>query len=126
MSRMKRVLFIFLGSLSVSLGLIGIVVPGLPTTSFLLLGAYLYARSSKRLYDALLNHKYLGAYIKDFQKGMSVRAKIRAIVLMWTMILISAFVFIEIDYVRYILIGVGVVGTIVMSRLPGRKPEIEE
>jgi uncharacterized protein len=126
MSRMKRVLFIFLGSLSVTLGLIGIVVPGLPTTSFLLLAAYLYARSSKRLYDALLNHKYLGGYIKDFQKGMSVKAKIRAIGLMWTMILISAFVFIEIIYIRYILIGVGVVGTIVMWRLPGRKPEIEE
>lgn len=123
---MKRILFIFLGSLSVCLGLIGIVVPGLPTTSFLLLAAYLYARSSKRFYDALLNNKYLGGYIKDFQKGMSVRAKIRAIGLMWTMILISAFVFIEIIYVRYILIGVGVIGTIVMSRLPGRVPEIDE
>ncbi len=120
---MKKALFIFLGTLSLALGIIGIVVPGLPTTSFLLLTTYLYARSSKRLHDALLNHKLLGGYIKDFQKGMSVRAKIRAITIMWTMILISAFVFIEIVYVRLILIGVGLIGTIVMARLPGRKEE---
>jgi uncharacterized protein len=123
---MKKALFIFLGTLSLTLGIIGIVVPGLPTTSFLLLTAYLYARSSKRLHDALLNHKLLGAYIKDFQKGMSVKAKIRAIGLMWTMILISAFVFIEVLYVRLILIGVGLIGTFVMARLPGRKEETND
>jgi uncharacterized membrane protein YbaN (DUF454 family) len=121
--KMKKALFIFLGTLSLALGIIGIVVPGLPTTSFLLLTTYLYARSSKRLHNALLNHKYLGGYIKDFQKGMSVRAKIRAIGLMWTMILISAFVFIEVIYVRLILIGLGLIGTFVMARLPGRKEE---
>ncbi|MDP2236826.1 MAG: YbaN family protein [Bacteroidales bacterium] len=120
---MKKPLFIFLGTLSLSLGLIGIVVPGLPTTSFLLLAAYLYARSSRRLYNALLNHKFLGGYIKDFQKGMSVRAKIRAISMMWTMILISAFFFIKILWVQLVVIGVGFVGTFVMARLPGRKDE---
>lgn len=120
---MKKPLFIFLGTLSLSLGLIGIVVPGLPTTSFLLLSAYLYARSSQRLYNALLNHKFLGGYIKDFQKGMSIRAKIRAISMMWTMIFISAFFFIKILWVQLVVIGVGFVGTFVMARLPGRKEE---
>lgn len=118
---MKKALFIFLGTLSLSLGLIGIVVPGLPTTSFLLLTAYLYARSSKRLHDALMNHKLLGGYIKDFQKGMTVRAKLRAIFLMWAMILLSAFVFIEIDYVRIIVIAAGVVGTFFIARVKGRE-----
>ena len=65
---MKKPLFVFLGSLSLALGIIGIVVPGLPTTSFVLLAAYLYARSSEKLYSKLLNHKFLGGYIRDFQK----------------------------------------------------------
>lgn len=120
---MKKALFVFLGSLSLALGIIGIVVPGLPTTSFLLLSAYLYARSSDRLYYALLNHRFLGGYIKDFQKGMSVRTKIRAISMMWAMIFISAYFFIEILFVRLILIAVGIVGTIVMAKAPGRKEE---
>jgi len=120
---MKKTLLIVLGSISLALGIIGIVVPGLPTTSFVLLSAYLYARSSEKLYNKLLNHKFLGGYIKDYQKGVSVRTKIKAISMMWTMILISAFVFIENFYVRIILIAVGLIGTIVMARLPGRKEE---
>lgn len=120
---MKKTLFIVLGSVSLALGIIGIVVPGLPTTSFVLLSAYLYARSSEKLYNKLLNHKFLGGYIKDFQKGVSVRTKVRAISMMWTMILISAYFFIENLYIRLVLIGVGFVGTFVMARLPGRKDE---
>ena len=121
--RMKKTLFVVLGSVSLALGIIGIVVPGLPTTSFVLLSAYLYARSSERLYNKLLNHKFLGGYIKDFQKGVSVRTKVRAISMMWTMIFVSAYFFIENLYVRLVLIGVGFVGTFVMARLPGRKDE---
>lgn len=120
---MKKALFIIFGTISLSLGIIGIVVPGLPTTSFLLLTAYLYARSSDKLYNKLLNHRFLGGYIKDFQKGMSVRAKIRAISMMWTMILISSFFFIDNWYVRGVLLIVGIIGTVVMARLPGRKEE---
>lgn len=122
---MKKNLFIILGTISLILGIIGIVVPGLPTTSFVLLSAYLYARSSEKLYNKLLNHKFLGGYIRDYQKGVSIRTKIRAISMMWTMILISAFVFIQNIWVRIILLAVGAVGTFVMARLPGRKDELE-
>jgi len=120
---MKKPLFIFLGTLSLTLGIIGIVVPGLPTTSFVLLAAYLYARSSEKLYNKLLNHKFIGGYIRDYQKGVSIRTKVRAISMMWVMILLSAFVFIEIIYVRVILLIVGLIGTFVMARLPGPKEE---
>ncbi len=122
---MKKNLFIILGTISLILGIIGIVVPGLPTTSFVLLSAYLFARSSEKLYNKLLNHKFLGGYIRDYQKGVSIRTKIRAISMMWTMILISAFVFIQNIWVRIILLAVGAVGTFVMARLPGRKDELE-
>lgn len=112
-----------LGAISLSLGIIGIFVPGLPTTSFVLLTAYLWARSSEKLYNKLLNHKFLGGYIRDFQKGVSVRTKIRSVSIMWTMILISSFVFIQNWYIRGVLILVGIIGTIVMWRLPGPKEE---
>ena len=120
---MKKPLFVFLGSLSLALGIIGIVVPGLPTTSFVLLAAYLYARSSEKLYSKLLNHKFLGGYIRDFQKGVSIRTKIKAISMMWVMITISGVFFIENLYVRIVLFVVGLSGTIVMSRLRGPKDE---
>ena len=120
---MKKPLFVFLGSLSLALGIIGIVVPGLPTTSYVLLAAYLYARSSEKLYSKLLNHKFLGGYIRDFQKGVSIRTKIKAISMMWVMITISGVFFIENLYVRIVLFVVGLIGTIVMSRLRGPKDE---
>lgn len=123
---MKKPLFIFLGSLSLALGIIGIVVPGLPTTSFVLLSAYLYARSSEKLYNKLLNHKFLGGYIRDFQNGVSIRTKIKAISMMWVMITISGVFFIENLYVRIILFVVGLIGTVVMSRLRGPKDEEPE
>ncbi len=123
MGNLKKALFIFIGTVSLGLGIVGVIVPGLPTTVFLLITAYFYARSSQRLYDKLLNHKLLGGYIKDFQKGMSVRTKIRAITMMWTMILISAFVFIDKTHVRLILIGVGIIGMVSMMLAPGRKEE---
>ncbi len=120
---MKKPLFVFLGSLSLALGIIGIVVPGLPTTSFVLLAAYLYARSSEKLYNKLLNHKFLGGYIRDFQKGVRIRTKIKAISMMWVMITISGVFFIENLYVRIVLFVVGLTGTIVMARLRGPKDE---
>ncbi|MBW6479367.1 MAG: YbaN family protein, partial [Bacteroidales bacterium] len=62
---LKKILFAFLGTLSLILGVIGIFVPGLPTTPFLLLTAGLYMKSSERLYKLLISNKYLGPYILD-------------------------------------------------------------
>ena len=99
------------------LGILGIFVPGLPTTSFLLLTAYLWARSSEKLYNKLLNNKYLGPYILEFRrnKGMTLKQKIYANSMMWTMIGISTYFLIENRTVDYIVIGVGIIGTIVMG-----------
>ncbi|MCF8368442.1 MAG: YbaN family protein [Bacteroidales bacterium] len=120
---MKKALFVTLGTLSLALGIIGIVVPGLPTTSFLLLAAFLYARSSDKLYNWLLNHKVFGKYIKQYRenKALSKNTKIYSLIMMWSMILLSSFVFIENIYVRIILISTGIVGTIIMLRIPTLK-----
>jgi hypothetical protein len=114
---LKKILFIFLGTLSLAIGIIGIFVPGLPTTAFLLLTAALYMRSSERLYNMLLSNKILGPYIMEFRKnkGMTKRMKIHAIGTMWFMITISCVFFIKSATVILIVIGVGMIGTVVMG-----------
>ncbi|MCX7928928.1 MAG: YbaN family protein, partial [Patescibacteria group bacterium] len=83
-----KLLYITLGTLSLGIAVIGIIVPGLPATPFLLLTAALYMKGSKRLHDWLMQHKHLGPYIHNFQKNRSVplRIKIYATALMWTMV----------------------------------------
>ncbi|WP_373830933.1 YbaN family protein, partial [Bacteroides heparinolyticus] len=81
--------YIILGTISLVLGFIGIFLPLLPTTPFLLLTAALYFRGSPRLYQWLLNHKYLGTYIRNFRenKAIPLRAKIYSLLLMWGSVL---------------------------------------
>jgi len=76
-----RTLWIILGSALVAIGAIGAVVPGLPTTVFLILAAACYIRSSQNLYDWLISNKTFGPYLKDYRegKGMPRNAKILAI-----------------------------------------------
>jgi uncharacterized protein len=116
-----KALYITLGSVSLGLGVLGIFVPGLPTTPFLLLTAWLYAKSSQRLHHYIVTHKWFGPYINNFSHGVSIKIKIRSILMMWAMISISAFVFIENHTTRLILFGVGIIGMVVMMMLPGPK-----
>lgn len=117
---MLKPLFIIFGSISLILGIIGIVIPGLPTTPFLLLSAGLYVRSSARLYAKLINHPVLGAYIKKYRenKGIDRKTKWFSIVLMWVMVLMSAFVFVNSGTARYVILTLGVVGTVCMVFIP--------
>ena len=74
---MKKSLLIALGLFNVVLGAVGIALPLLPTTPFLLLAAFLFARSSERWHGWLMNHKYLGPYIHAFKNktGLTVAQK---------------------------------------------------
>ncbi len=82
---MKKYIYPPLGFLSLTCGLIGIFVPLLPTTPFLLLAAALFVRSSPRAYAWLLGHRYLGPYIRRFheERAITLRTKITAIALLW-------------------------------------------
>lgn len=113
----KKILFISLGTLSLILGIIGIVVPGLPTTPFLLLTLALYIRSSERLYNWVMSIKLIRAYIEEYRenKGMSLRMKISSIGLMWGMIIISIVWFIEQAWLDVTVLLLGIVGSIVMG-----------
>lgn len=78
-----------LGLISLLLGIIGIFLPMLPTTPFLLLSAALFFRSSPSLYAWLLSHPHLGPYIKDFRehKAIPLRVKIVSVTLVWITLL---------------------------------------
>jgi len=114
---MIKLLFVLLGSVFVAIGVLGVFIPGLPTTVFLLIAAFFYARSSRSLYNKLLSNKYFGPYITTFRKykGMTFKSKIYSISMMWVMIFISSYFFITSQSVILILIGVGVIGTVVMG-----------
>lgn len=91
--RSVRYLLLAVGWLSVALGVIGIFVPVLPTTPFLLLAAACFVRSSRRFYLWLVNHPRLGPWIRDYLEGNGIplKGKIYAIGLMWLSIGFSCY-----------------------------------
>lgn len=110
---MRKILYITIGYISMIFGVVGIFIPGLPTTPFLLLSSWLFYKSSKRLHDALHRSRWFGPYLQRFQdrQGVSWWTKSISIVCMWSMISISAFCFFEPGPVRLVLIGLGVIGS---------------
>jgi len=93
------------GIISLLLGIIGIVVPLLPTTPFLLLSATCFIRGSDRLYQWLMEHKLFGRYIRNYRehKAIPLKTKILAISLLWVTILYSIFFMVNSIYVRLLL-----------------------
>ena len=89
---LKRSLLIVAGTVCVTVGAIGVVVPVLPTTPFLLLAAACYTRGSRRLYCALLNNRLVGSYLRNYLegKGMTRRSKIWTLSLLWAGITLAA------------------------------------
>jgi len=106
LNRPKKILFITLGTFFVGIAIVGIIIPILPTTPFLLLSAALYARSSKRFYDWLLNNRLFGKYIKNYRegKGIPVYLKIMVITLLWVTIGVSIVFAVELWVVRILLV----------------------
>ena len=100
-----KTLYIVLGSISLGLGSLGIFLPLLPTTPFLLLTAALYFKGSPRLYNWLLNHRHFGPYIRNFRenKAIPLRAKIISLVLMWGTMLYCIFFLIPLLWVKILL-----------------------
>lgn len=101
-----KAIYILFGTLSLILGIIGIFLPLLPTTPFLLLAAALYVRCSPRLYDWLLNQKYLGPYIRNFRenKAIPLKAKVISITLIWTSILYCVFCIVPYGWLKIVLL----------------------
>lgn len=110
MGQVKKLMFIICGSLAIGLGVLGIFLPLLPTTPFLLLGAACYLRSSNKLYQWLINNKWLGSYIKNYYEGngITLKTKIVSIGLLWMSISYAAIFFIEMIFVRILLLIIAI------------------
>ncbi len=115
----KRLLFI-IGTLSMTVGILGIIVPILPTTPFLLLAAACYIRSSQKMYNWLLNNRVFGSYIKNYMqgKGIPLKTKVFTVILLWITIGLSAWFATQEVVIRVILIliAVGVTTHIVLIK----------
>ncbi len=118
---MIRALFTILGTISLVLGVLGIFLPLLPTTPFLLLAAFCYLRGSARLHTWLMSHRILGPYIRDFQsgRGIPLRSKCIALALMWPSLALSAWIM-PVLWARWLLLIPGIGVTIYLWRLPTR------
>jgi len=121
----KRRLLIVAGTLSTGLGIIGIFIPILPTTPFLLLAAACYIRSSERFYQWLINNRIFGAYIRSYieGRGMPIRIKIFTILLLWLAIGLSIAFGIQNTVVRIVLICVAIGVTTHICLIKKRKVE---
>jgi len=113
-SNLSRWVLIIIGSFFTGLGILGIFLPLLPTTPFLLLAAACYIRSSERFYNWLMNNKWLGRYIKNYLegKGVSLNSKILSISLLLITIGYSVFFVVKIFLIRVILILIAIGVTI--------------
>ncbi len=120
-----RGLLIAFGTLCVGLGIVGIVVPGMPSTVFFLIAAACYVRSSDRLYRKLLNNRAIGRHLRNFRekRAMPRRAKILALAMGWTAILVSSFLAFESWPLRGMMLTLGVIMTVVILSVKTLSPE---
>lgn len=126
-NRAIRALLIVAGSIALGLGTVGIFIPVLPTTPFLLLAAACYMRSSERLLNWLLNNRWFGQYIKNYQEGKGIpkKTKIIALSFLWiTIIYSTCFVVDEILIAQVALLLVAAGVTIHLIRTPTFKPKL--
>jgi len=118
-----RYLYFASGILLVAIGVIGIFLPILPTTIFLILASACFIKSSPQANEWLRNHKVLGAYLKNYQdkSGLTVKAKIINIIFLWMMISISALLFTEILFIRFLLLAIAIGVTVHLLMIKTKK-----
>ncbi len=125
----KNKLLIIAGFVSLALGVIGMALPILPTTPFLLLSAACFLRGSERFYNWLMNHKVFGEYIRNYRdkKAISLKSKIIMISLLWITISYSIIFVIDLIYIRILLAGIAIAVTIhILHFKTLEKLELEE
>ncbi len=108
-----------IGVLAVLLGIIGIFLPLLPTTPFLLLAAACFARSNEHMHQWLLSHGVFGEYLRNYEagRGIPARAKALALVMMWSSLAYAMWRY-DHGLLRVLLAAVGTGVSIYLLRLP--------
>lgn len=110
------------GSLCLAVGLVGVAVPVLPTTPFLILAAICYARSSDRCYCWLMTNRVFGRYLDDYVHGRGVpwRVRIGTLVLLWGVITATAILWVHALWLRILLFFIAAAVTTHLVMLRGR------
>ncbi len=125
--RVTRALWLVTGLVCVVLGTVGMVLPILPTTPFLLAAATCFCKSSTRMYNWLLNNKWFGQYIRNYKegKGLPLRTKVTALTVLWVTIGVSIGFFMNrilplqmLLPMQLVMITVAVIVSIHILRLP--------
>jgi uncharacterized protein len=130
LEKIVKGVLIGVGTLSVGLGLLGMFVPLLPTTPFLLLAAFCYARSSERFYHWLMTNRFFGEYIRNYRegRGIALKHKVIALTLLWTTIGYSVCFLVTAWWGKALLVAIAAgvtihlvtVGTLKVEKLPRR------
>ena len=124
-SRASRMVWFSLGFIIMTIGLIGIVVPGLPTTPLMILAAVCYAKSSQKFYDWVINHKLFGHHVKNYREGKGIPSKSKKIIIptLWVFVLFAVFIGIpkHLIYAKIATFVLGLIGTIFILRIPNLK-----
>ncbi len=121
-SPLRRWALVVAGVVCVGLAILGVILPGLPTTPFVLLAAACFAKSSPRLHQRLLAHRYLGPMVRDWESHRSLPLKIKwlSTSLMAVMVSLSAWQLQHRPWAAVAVLALGVVGAVVVWRIPTR------
>ena len=113
-NRIRKYLLITSGTISVFLAFIGIFLPILPTTPFLLLAAALYSKSSDKFYNWLINNKLFGSFIKNYREGNGITQQVKSILIasLWLIIGSTVIYAVQNVYVRILLLVIAIGVTI--------------
>ncbi len=114
-----RWVLIAAGLISLALGITGVFLPGLPTTPFLILSTYCFAKASPRLHRWLLEHPTIGPPLKDWEANRSITRQIRFIALtsMTIMVLMATWIFRGNPWLMGVILASGVIGAWVVLRI---------
>jgi len=126
-SSFRKGIFVVAGTISLGLGALGVFLPVLPTTPFLLLSAAFYYKGSERMHRWLLNNKLFGNYIKNYKggRGIALKAKAITLCLLWTTICYSAFFIVSMIALQIVLFVIAGGVSIHILTLPTfRKPRV--
>jgi len=110
---MNRILLISGGTASLIMGIAGIFIPVLPTTPFIILSAGLYVKSSPALYYRVINGRLTSKYMTP---ASGRRAGITALIIMWSMIIVTALFVVNSTWLRILLAAIGATGTVFKIR----------
>lgn len=120
----QRWAYLIAGVIALALGLLGVALPGLPTTPFILLSAACFARSSQRLHQWLHTNRMTGPLLEDWRVHRSLPRRVRWIAIgsMTTMVSLSIWIVREQPWLQALLVLAGVIGAWTVLRIPLRKP----